>query len=384
VTPIEKGHRAYCPRCNTQLYRGGSASLSGNLALTITCLLLFIPCFGYSYIHITLFGMDIQASFPRSIQTLIDENYLPVAILVLFCGVLAPLIACFSLITAHFALSRRHFTLLNRSLNVVYALKHWVMIDVFLVSIAISCFKLRDNAEIFVSPPLYGLLLLQILSVTLVSRFSVHRYWESWKAETSYQFETKDIHCAHCHLSQPAGTNCVRCHHPLNNDSKMCVQKTWAYLLVAAICLVPANWFPISILITNGQRLEDTIFSGVISLMNSGMTGIAVIIFVASILVPVIKIIGLTYLLLAVQFDVRRFRRQRMVIYFILKWIGKWSMIDLFVISIMLTLVDRDQVLDFTPGHGAVAFGFVVVFTMLATDSFDPKIIWENNIDQTD
>ena len=67
-----------------------------------------------------------------------------------------------------------------------------------------------------------------------------------------------------------------------------------------------------------------------------------------------------------------------MTIYFVVKWIGKWSMMDLFVISIMMSLVDRGQILDFTPGYGAVAFGIVVVLTMLAADSFDPRFIWEN------
>ena len=135
---------------------------------------------------------------------------------------------------------------------------------------------------------------------------------------------------------------------------------------------------PISILLSNGKRFEDTIFSGVAALIKSGMTGIAVIIFVASIVVPVAKIIGLSYILLAIKFKRRMFHRQRMMIYFVVKWVGKWSMMDLFVISIMMTLVDRGQLLDFTPGYGAVAFGFVVVSTMLAVENFDPRYIWDN------
>lgn len=378
VTPVETGHNAYCPRCNTQLYRGGNSSLSGNLALAITCLALFIPCFGYNYLHINLFGMELYASFPLGIEALLDENYLLLALLVLFCGFIAPLLVCLSVLSAHYALAKRRFKLLDLSLHLIHTLKHWVMVDVFLVSVAIACFKLRDYADIFISPPLYGLLLLQFLTVTLLSRISVRRYWENWQSEASYNFTHKEIHCSHCHLSQPLQSTCVRCKKPVINENYASVQKTWSYLLAAAICFIPANWLSISILMSNGQRLEDTIFSGVVSLINSGMVGIGVIIFVASILVPAIKIIGLGYLLFSIHFKQSTFLRQRMIIYFILKWIGKWSMIDLFVISIMLTLVDRGQVLDFTPGYGAIAFGFVVVFTMLATDSFDPKSIWEH------
>ncbi len=382
--PVQKGQSAYCPRCNTQLYRGGSASLSGNLAIAATCLALFIPCFGYSYLHINLIGMDIKASFFMGVKALADENYLPLAALVLFCGFIAPLIVCLSVVSAHYALAKHRFRLLDNSLNLIHIFKHWAMVDVFLVSIAVSCFKLRDNADIYVSPPLYSLLLLQILTVTLISRISLRRYWESWQNEASYHFVNKQVHCSHCHLSQPMHSKCSRCGHPIINDIKSSLQKTWAYLLSAAVCFIPANWFAISILMTNGQRLEDTIFSGVVSLINSGMLGIAIIIFIASILVPAIKIIGLAYLLLSTHFKQTSFRRQRMVIYFILKWIGKWSMLDLFVISIMLNLVDRGQVLDFTPGYGAIAFGFVVVFTMLATDSFDPRTIWAHSIEKTE
>lgn len=322
--------------------------------------------------------MDINASFTLGVIALVEENYFPLAVLVVFCGFLAPLLVCLSVLSTHYAMHKKWFTLFDRSLKLIHALKHWVMVDVFLVSIAISCFKLKEYADIVISPPLYGLLLLQILTVILVSRISIRRYWENWDSESSHNFDVKEIHCSHCHMSQPISTKCVRCSYPLTDNETKSHQKTWSYLLAALICFIPANVFSISVLLSNGQRLEDTIFSGVVSLINSGMLGIAIIIFVASILVPAIKIIGLGYLLISANLKQQRFKRQRMTIYFILNWIGKWSMIDLFVISIMLTLLDRGQVLDFTPGPGAIAFGLVVIFTMLATDSFDPKSIWEH------
>jgi paraquat-inducible protein A len=379
VTPLDKKQSAACPRCNTQLYHGHSASISGNLPLALTCILLLLPCLAYHYLHINLFGVDINASFALGVVALAQENYFPLAILVLFCGLVAPLFVCLSVVAVHYALHKKWFVLFDKSLKLIHILKHWVMVDVFLVSIAISCFKLKEYADIYVSPPLFGLLLLQVLTVVLVSRINIRRYWENWHSESRYNFSIKAIHCNQCHLSQPVQAQCARCNHRLSENQHVSLQTTWAYLLAAVICFFPANWFSISILMSNGQRLEDTIFSGVVSLVNSGMVGIGIIIFVASILVPAIKIIGLAYLLLSVHAKQQRFQRQRMKLYFILKWIGKWSMIDLFVISIMLTLIDRGQVLDFAPGHGAMAFGLVVIFTMLATDSFEPKAIWIQN-----
>ncbi|MDA0118665.1 paraquat-inducible protein A [Vibrio sp. T11.5] len=375
---IEPGKSAYCPRCGSKLYRGGKPSLSGNLAIAITCLLLFIPSHFFNFISIRLFGVMIPATLPSGVFTLFEEGFVFLAILIIFCSSIAPLLVSGSVLTAHVALKQRKFSLLKYSLYTIQHLKNWVMIDVFLVSVAISCFKLQDYSDIYVGVGLYGLVLLQIATVMLVTRVSVRRYWEAYETEHSYQFKEKQLHCHHCHLSQPEGTQCVRCHKPIYHRKPRSVQMTWAYLVAATIAIFPANLIPISILITNGQRLEDTIFSGVASLVKNGMPGIAVIIFVASIVVPVAKIIGLAYLLLAIQFKRKVFHRQRMMIYFVIRWIGRWSMMDLFVISIMMTLVDRGQILDFTPGYGAVAFGIVVVLTMLAAESVDPRLLWDN------
>ncbi len=378
VISVEKGKSAYCPRCGTQLYRGGNPSLSGNLAIAITCLLLFVPSHFFDFISIRLVGVMIPATLPAGIKALIDEGYTPLALLVFFCASVAPFIVCCSVVSTHIALRYNNFNLFRYSLLIIQKLKSWVMIDVFLVSIAVSCFKLNDISDIFVGPGLYGLVLLQIATVLLISRISVRRYWEAWRPEVEYPLESKHIHCHNCHLSQPEHSHCIRCHHKLYHREPRSIEKTWAYLIAATIAIFPANLLPISILLTNGQRLEDTIFSGVASLINSDMVGIAIIIFVASIVVPVAKIIGLGYLLLAIKFKRKIFFRQRMIIYFVIKWIGKWSVMDLFVISIMLTLVDRGQLLDFTPGYGAIAFGMVVVLTLLAAESLDPRLIWDN------
>lgn len=382
VVDVKLGKSAYCPRCQTQLYRGGRPSLSGNLAVAITCLLLFIPSHFFNFISIRLFGQMIPATLPSGVFSLFNEGFIFLSALVFFCSSIAPLLVCSSVVSAHVALKYHHFKLLKYSLWIIQHLKHWVMIDVFLISVAISCFKLQDYSDIFVGYGLFGLILLQLSTVLLVSRVSIRRYWEAYQQETQFNCEHKSIHCTSCHLSQPESASCVRCHSPLHHRKPDSLQKTAALLLAASIAIFPANLMPISVLLTNGKRLEDTIFSGVAALIKNGMTGIAAIIFIASIVVPVAKILSLTYILLAIKFKRRIFHRQRMMVYFIVKWIGKWSMMDLFVISIMMTLVDRGQLLDFTPGYGAVAFGFVVVLTMLAADSFDPRFIWDNYRDQ--
>ncbi|MGJ7093477.1 PqiA/YebS family transporter subunit [Vibrio hannami] len=377
---LPDGKSAFCPRCGTKLYRGGIQPLSGNLALAITCLFLFIPSHFFPFISIRLFGVMIPATLPSGTFTLMQEGFVLLGLLVFFCSTIAPLLVCFSTVVAHIAMNRRWFKAFRWSLITIKKLKHWMMLDVFLVSIGISCFKLQDYSEIYVGTGLAGLVLLQIFSLMLIARFRVRRYWEAWQKEDEYHFSKKEVHCHNCRLSQPEGEKCVRCSNSLHHRKPKSMQKAWACLIAATVSIFPANLYSISILFSNGQRLEDTILSGVATLINMEMHGIALIIFVASILVPAAKIIGLGFILITIHLKQTIYRRQRMFIYFVIKWIGKWSVMDLFVISIMMTLVDRGRILNFSPGYGAVAFGMVVVFTMLATEAFDPRLIWDEPI----
>lgn len=378
----EQGQSAYCPRCNTRLYRGGTSRFSSELAIALACLILFIPAHAFPLITIRLFGVMIPATLPSGTFTL-AADFPIVALLILFCSSIAPLLVSLSVLGAQVGLKWRRFSLFRTSLAVIEHLRNWAMFDVFLVGLAISCFKVQDYADIYVGSGLYSLVLLQILMSLLITRVSVHRYWEAWQPEGEHRDDELKAQCHNCHLTQAQGEHCIRCTAPLYHRIPHSIQKTWAYLIAATVFIFPANLYPISIFLNNGKRVEDTIFSGVASLINSDMLGIAVIIFVASIVVPVAKILGLAFLLLAIQFKRQVNHRHRMVIFRIIQWVGKWSMVDLFVISIMVTLIDRDQLLDFTPGPGAIAFGVVVVLTMLAAESLDSRLIWDNYERQT-
>lgn len=372
-----QGHSAYCPRCNTRLYRGGHFHFTGELAIAMTCLILFIPAHVFPLITIRLFGVMIPASLPSGTITL-ASNFPAVAVLILFCSTIAPLLVCLSVLGAQAGLKFRRFKLFRTSVWIIEHLKYWAMFDVFLVSLAISCFKVQDYADIYVGPGLYSLILLQVLMSLLITRISVNRYWEAWQPETEHKPNELKAHCHTCHLTQAHTDTCVRCASPLYLRMPHSIQKTWALLIAATVFIFPANLFPISIFLNNGKRVEDTIFSGVATLVKTDMTGIAIIIFIASIVVPVAKILGLAYLLLAIQFKRKINHLHRMKLYRVVQWIGKWSMMDLFVISLMVALIDRDQLLDFTPGPGAIAFGVVVVLTMLAAESLDSRLIWDN------
>src|SRR5688572_6852142 len=149
-----------------------------------------------------------------------------------------------------------------------------------------------------------------------------------------------------------------------------------ALALAAAVMLVPANVLPVLSTKTGGSARTDTIMSGIISLWHDGMWAISAIVFVASILIPLLKLVGLAWLLLAVRFRVVRGRRKLTRLYAGLDFIGRWSMLDVFLVAFLAGAVQFGALATIEPRSGVVAFAAAVVLTILATDSFDPKLIW--------
>ncbi|MDB5969699.1 MAG: Paraquat-inducible protein [Hydrocarboniphaga sp.] len=174
------------------------------------------------------------------------------------------------------------------------------------------------------------------------------------------------------------GAPCPRCNAPLWHRKRYSFSRTWALLIAAGILYIPANLLPIMRTRTlGGAARDDTILSGVVELWQAGSWDLAVIVFVASILVPVVKIGMLVVLLVTSQRGSHWARVNRSRMYRLIEFVGHWSMLDVFVVALMAALVRFQSLADVTPRPGAVAFGAVVVLTMLASRRFDPRLIWD-------
>ena len=193
------------------------------------------------------------------------------------------------------------------------------------------------------------------------------------------------LSCLTCGLlSRPASTGedanaCPRCGRGLHVRKPHAMLKSWTFLVAAMILYLPANLLPImdtESLIMGSH--SDTIMSGIVLLWKTGSWPLAVIVFVASIMVPMLKMLALLVILIAVHQGVRVHCHDLAKLYRLLEIIGRWSMLDVFVVAILVTLVQLQLVAAVTPGKGAAAFGAVVVLTMLATMSFDPRLIWDS------
>ncbi|AGH80970.1 paraquat-inducible protein A [Psychromonas sp. CNPT3] len=170
---------------------------------------------------------------------------------------------------------------------------------------------------------------------------------------------------------------CPNCSNPISLRKKNSLQKTWALLLTAVMFLIPANIYPITYLLKNSTLYPDTIFSGILSLIDSDMKIIACIVFIASIVVPILKIIGLAAITIAVHFKYKLDPKKQFIAFSFIEWVGKWSVLDLFVISLMVAVFDKGNLLSVYPGIAASSFTLVVLCTLLAANSFDTRLIWD-------
>ena len=190
------------------------------------------------------------------------------------------------------------------------------------------------------------------------------------------------VGCHSCGRVHEMGTtHCTRCGVVLHSRMPGSLQKVWAWLFAGMVVYIPANIYPMLLTTSLGHTSESTIIGGVIELVEYSSIGVALIVFVASVLIPVGKFVAIGYLALVVRPGSRMTRgsglhgRQRL--FEVVEFIGRWSMIDVFVVAILSALVQLDFAATINPGIAAVSFSLSVAFTMLAAQSFDPRLIWD-------
>ncbi|MCB1877740.1 MAG: paraquat-inducible protein A [Chromatiales bacterium] len=177
---------------------------------------------------------------------------------------------------------------------------------------------------------------------------------------------------------------CPRCGSLIRLRKPDSIARTWALLIAAALMYIPANALPVMRSSLLGSESADTIMSGVVYFMHHGEWPLAAVIFIASVLVPLLKLLALIYLLLSVQRRSTIRRRERTRLYRITELVGRWSMVDVFVVALLAALVQLGNLAHIEPGLGATAFASVVVLTMFAALSFDPRLIWDHQEPSTD
>ncbi len=299
------------------------------------------------------------------------------AAMVFFCTVGAPLVLVLAI--AYLWLGNILGMNLRPVLIMLEKLKEWIMLDIYLVGLGVASIKVPDYAFLQPGIGLVAFVSLVILSILTLIHLNVEQLWDRFYPQRPALRPDPGLQvclgCFHTGFADAQG-RCRRCHIPLRHRRPYSLQKSWAALIASLIFLFPANMLPISIVYVNGARQDDTILSGIMSLAGSNIA-VAAVVFIASILVPFTKVLVLLTLLISIHFKCEQGLKTRIVLLRIVTWIGRWSMLDLFVMALTMSLINRDQLLAFTMGPAAFYFGAAVILTILAVEWLDSRLLWD-------
>jgi len=189
------------------------------------------------------------------------------------------------------------------------------------------------------------------------------------------------ISCKNCHKVYEKENYedfiCTRCKHKVTKRIKNSLQVSLALVICAILLYIPAMVYPIMEVTKLGVQIESTILQGVISFLDMESYFIAIVIFTASVAIPMIKLIGLLFIFLSLKINVKMDNKTKNLIYKFIEAIGKWSMIDIYVVAILASIVQLDEIFNIKGGIAATSFALMVILTMIAANRFDTRIIWD-------
>lgn len=386
---LPNGGKAVCNFCGSTLYRNIPNSIERSLALFFASLILLILANSFPFLSIKIAGRVEDTSLISGALSLHYLGMSELGILVFLTSILFPFVTILGML---YILLPLHFGYRAPMLGTVYRWMHtlfpWSLISVFMLAVLISIVKLLDLAEVIAGPAAFALTGLLITYAAARSNLDPALLWEEMRnpeVEASEYGNRASNHqlmsCHTCGLIMQRHDNhhshCPRCESPVHPRKTNSMTRTWALVITAGILLIPANVYPIMTVIRFGQGAPDTILSGIIHLIEGGLWGLALIVFIASIVVPVMKLMVLTYLLISVEIKSQWRPKDRSRLYRITEVVGAWSMVDIFLVALLGALVSLDALATIEPGIGAVFFAAVVVITMFAAHSFDPRLIWD-------
>ena len=385
VPVLQPGEAAHCRRCNATLRRGRRDSLNRALFCCIAALVLLLLAIDLPFLDLSTVGRTYQATLLTGPVQLEGHGMWEISGVVLVTLIGVPILQQVLILTVLLGLrtpnpSRR----LPLLFGWVETLRPWSMVEVFLLGAFVAYSRLQAIAQVEVGPALFALGGVMLCIIAVDVELDHEDVWETIEARdltlhVPEQVQYKLIGCDTCRkvLHARPGTRCPRCFSRLRVRKSYSLGRAWALGGAAAVLYIPANIYPILTLIRFGRGAPSTIIGGVIELAQAQMWPLAILVLTASIIVPLFKLAALAILLIMTgEGSVTRLR-DRTRLYRLIDSIGRWSMIDVFMLTILVALVRMGFIATVLPGIGAIAFASVVILTMFAAASFDPRIMWD-------
>jgi paraquat-inducible protein A len=389
IPPLARGMTAACSRCSTTLHRTTSHPIEHSIALTLSALVLLIVMCTTTLMSVATAGIAHSADLLSGPTELVQRGMPSLAVVVVFVTLLAPF---GKLIGTLYVLIRLHETTPPRHLRRVFAiaerLRPWSMIEVFVFGVFVAYVKLGDLVHITLDIGVYALLALTVVLIWADSALDREAVWQRLRQWNPSDVRTAAVHrrlahdigcevCGLVSMPTPDDPRCPRCDTRLHTRKPDSLGRTWALVIAAAVLYVPANYYPVLTVMQLGAGAPSTIIGGVEELVSSGMYPLAALVFFASIAIPMLKLVGLAVMLVTTQTGRSGWLRDRTRLYLVVRAIGRWSMIDIFMESLLGALVRFGSVITIEPGIGAVAFCAVVILTIFAAETFDPRLMWD-------
>lgn len=380
---------ARCVACGSPITLRFHGTVDHTLALYLAALVLFVVANAFPILVMSMGGQASATTILDGARALYEDGMWPLALAVALAGAVLPLAKILGMLIVLMPLRLgRHPRWSVLAFRMVERLQPWSMMEVYLLGVIVAFVKLQDLATIQPGVALFAFIGTILFMAAADAGFDPHAIWRRLGPQAGpevleEQPGTLLVACEQCdqvvRLNTHAlhGAHCPRCGAALHRRKPDSLNRTWALAATAAILYVPANLLPIMTVTSLGRGQPDTIVSGVIELIHAGMWPVAMLVFFASITVPVLKLVGLAYLLLAVHRRSTARLRDRTRIYRIIEGVGRWSMVDVFMIGILAALVALGNLASIEPGPGALAFCGVVIVTILASMAFDPRLMWD-------
>lgn len=399
------GSQLVCPRCKYKIQTPRPETVHRTLVFSITALLFFFPAHFMILLHLDALGFIDQGTVYNSITALYSQKYFLVALMVLLTAILIPLTKLTLLFLVSLGIAKNLYTrYLSRLFRWYTHIEEWGMTEVYLIGIFVTIIKMSKTAAISYDAGFFCFIGLSFAIAGCIFSLDRHYYWEmieelnrgknqsekSNKTESA-RLDLQDtalmsgiIQCHTCHkvmrhVQPEPGFEliCPRCGGIVHKRIPGSISTTWALVITAVIFSFPANFLPIMQVDFLGTPDKSTIMDGIKYFFQTGSYGIGIIIFTASILVPLFKVIGLMILLYSIHFDRWSRLTNKSITFRFIEFIGRWSMLDVFVIALLCALVDFGFFTRVTAAPAATFFTFVVLATMFAAISFDPRLLWD-------
>jgi paraquat-inducible protein A len=387
MEPLAANTRAECARCGAVLYGEKGATIERTFALYLAAGVLFLLANAYPFLTLSMQGLVQSGYLAASAVALWRQGMPEVAIVIAFFVIIAPMVRIAAGLAVLGPLTFGYRPpWLAPAMHMMHAMKEWAMPEVFVLGVLVSYVKLAGLASAHFDVSFYAFVAMTVMLSWAQVAFEPHVVWDTLRPMSRYPppdaaERRRLVSCHACGLICDIGAaehgHCPRCGAAVHRRKRDSLNRALALVIAAAIFYVPANALPVMTIVFLGTGSPATILGGVVELIDYGDWPLAALIFFASVTVPLAKLVSLLYLILSVKSRSRFRPRQRTFLFRLVEGVGRWSMIDVFVVGLLTSLVQFGSLSVIEPGAGAVYFCGVVVVTIFAAIAFDPRLIWD-------